>query len=290
MFHCVYYPIAYRYCFHWLIQSSVEVWKALLHLDDESRRQKGLNRSKLLASQIFNNSRGSPEAKIPPNAAIPHISSETPSETSFGNRRDSSLSPIGSQDDYFQKKREILSTGSDDLENNRGFPGLVKPLENAVAILEQDKSETPKSRLHSERSDASYTKRNSQAWGYETPWILTPQPFSPSASPQERLDRFERIEKSERLERNERVDKNERNERVDRNERNERVDRTDRTDRTDRSDRTDRADRTDRIDRGDRGERSGRAERARRGSSASISFLLDDRPELRQLIAEDKDR
>lgn len=144
-----------------------------------------------------------------------------------------------------------------------------------MAILEQDKSETPKSRLHSERSDASYTKRNSQAWGYETPWILTPQPFSPSASPQERLDRFERIEKSERLERNERVDKNERNERVDR---------------TDRSDRTDRADRTDRIDRGDRGERSGRAERARRGSSASISFMLEDRPELRQLIAEDKDR
>ena len=150
-----------------------------------------------------------------------------------------------------------------------------------MAILEQDKSETPKSRLHSERSDASYTKRNSQAWGYETPWILTPQPFSPSASPQERLDRFERIEKSERLERNERVD---RNDRIDR------TDRSDRTDRADRTDRTDRTDRSDRIDRGDRGERSGRAERARRGSSASISFMLEDRPELRQLIAEDKDR
>lgn len=242
MFHCVYYPISYRFAFHWFIHSSVEVWKALLHLDDETRRQKGLNRSKLLASQIFSNSRGSPEAKIPPNATIPHFSSETPSETSFGNRRDSSLSPLGSQDDYFQKKREILSTGSDDLENNRGFPSLVKPLENAVAILEQDMSETPKPRLYSDRSDTSHAKRNSQAWGFETPWILTPQPFTPTASPQERAER------------------------------------------------SDRGDRGDRSDRGDRGDRSGRSERARRGSSASISFMLEDRPELRQLIAEDKDR
>lgn len=248
MFHCVYYPISYRFSFHCLIYSSVEVWKALLRLDDESRRQKGLNRSKLLASQIFSNSRGSPEAKIPPNATIPHFSSETPSETSFGNRRDPSLSPLGSQDDYFQKKREILSTGSDDLENNRGFPSLVKPLENAVAILEQDLSETPKSRLYSDRSDTSHAKRNSQAWGIETPWILTPQPFSPTASPQERAER------------------------------------------SDRGDRNDRGERSDRGDRNDRGDRSGRSERARRGSSASISFMWEDRPELRQLIAEDKDR
>ena len=229
----------------------------MLHLDDETRRQKGLTRSKLLASQIFSNSRGLPEAKTPPNPVIPHGSSESPSEASFGNRRDSSLSPIGSQEEYFQKKREILSSGSEDLENSRGVVSLAKPLENAVAQLEPEGNETPKSRLYSDRSDSSHAKRNSQAWGYETPWILTPQPFSQNASPQERLERFERIEKS---------------------------------DRSERSEKPDRSERADRLERLDRGERPGRAERVRRGSSASISFLFEDRPELRQLIAEDKDR
>lgn len=245
MFHCVYYPIAYRYSFDSMIQSSIEVWKALLHLDDQSRRENKIKNSQLLASQIFSNSRGSPEAKIPLNSANVPYSCETPSETSFGNRRDSSLSPVVSQDEYFQKKREILSAGSDDPENPRGFQGLVKPLENVVAILNQDLNETPKWGLYSDRSDTSHTKRNSRAWGYETPWILTPQPFSQNSSPQERVERFERIEKSERSERSER---------------------------------------SDRMDWG------GRSDRKRRGSSASLPFLFADRPELRQLIAEDKDR
>ena len=117
--------IGMSFSFH---QIRVEVWKALLHLDDESRHILEMNRSKLLASQIFSNQRSR------------SVDLKSPGKTrSFSRPSTSSISPGGPRDDIF-KIWDYRDPTTQEREDHRGYSNFIPSIEESASQLEANLS------------------------------------------------------------------------------------------------------------------------------------------------------
>lgn len=163
--------IGMSFSFH---QIRVEVWKALLHLDDESRHILEMNRSKLLASQIFSNQRSR------------SVDLKSPGKTrSFSRPSTSSISPGGPRDDIF-KIWDYRDPTTQEREDHRGYSNFIPSIEESASQLEANLSNSNNS-SDIERNPVPHPPK----WSESTPFpkrlpsqrgsnspAISPQPFS----------------------------------------------------------------------------------------------------------------